>query len=84
MSLDVQSRMAYVGDTICYLSIPRLHYQRRACPSTGTARLEGVESRATRRGLQVPQWRKCDAPAAPRCLEPHLATRCPGTKVHTC
>lgn len=40
--------------------------------------------------MQVPQWRKCDAPAVPRCLEPHLSSPvgqvprslCPGTKVH--
>lgn len=70
-------------DTICYLSIPRLHYQQRACPSTGTVNSKGSTAglQAGVRRFQVPQWRKCDAPAVPRCLEPHLATLGPGAQV---
>lgn len=43
-------------------------------------------SKGSRAGLgtgvcRLLQWRKCDAPAAPRWLEPHLVAGCPGAQV---
>lgn len=81
MGLDVQSRMACASDTICYLSTPRLHYQLRACPSTGTVTRRGREPAWAQGSAGCSSGRKCDAPAAPGWLEPHLAAGCPGAQV---
>lgn len=56
MGLDVQSRMACVGDTICYLSSPKVALSTARVPECRGGRLEGVESRAANKGVQAPQW----------------------------